>query len=615
VSRRWKQVGAVIGTVTALAAFATVAARGRARSRAHPGSAGDSGSFASEPGQQRRWSLTLEFQLEGVGNAMSPTSITGDWVATVSAASGDELEVAYQLANARVSGQAIRGAGAADIEAWRDKVSDRFFVTYRADGAPTRLHFPAAMEPSARNLLQLVVTGTQLVRPARDTANWTTVERDAVGSYLAAYRVQDPGRIEKRKLKYVDVAGTAAGATPAVEIVRADFRFETDGAGAPIAFEGEETLRLGVANVGANSEPVVARMTIRLRDRRSVRAPELIGSLERARRDVVSSPVAAQAGSALEAQRRHDEYLLEGRSPDALLAAAGRASEDLQLGARLEALFRLRPQAIQHAVGLMRGEQGAKVLAEALGGAGTTAGQAALTALAGDRAVPTDVRVDAVTALARVTRPELGTLRAVGALLDAPQASLRRAAVFMAGALAATARGAHPTDASRVERDLVARYDRARDLDARLDLLAGLGNSAGLATLPPVRRALTDGDARIRAAAARALRRVEGETADELLRGLIARDRDPAVRSAAMFASSFRRIDAYTDALADAARTDAAEHVRTQAVRLLGQQLREQPQLRTTLAEVAARDPKPGVRRTAREALDRELTAPSARQQ
>ncbi len=115
--------------------------------------------------------------------------------------------------------------------------------------------------------------------------------------------------------------------------------------------------------------------------------------------------------------------------------------------------------------------------------------------------------------------------------------------------------------------------------------------------------ALADPEPPIRAAAARALRLVEGPRADELLTATIRSDVDAGVRAAAIFAAEFRPIDPYLPVLVQSVRADPTEHVRADAVRVLGRHLSESAQVRDTLTDVASHDPKPGVRRLAEDAL------------
>src|SRR5262249_9721030 len=125
----------------------------------------------------------------------------------------------------------------------------RFWVTYRQDWAALRVHFPKDVDPSDRNLLQMLATETQLVRPEGAGAQWTALERDGAGLYLAIYQWTGPERIVKRKLKYVDRAGAGGDQPPgAVQVaMEASERvFTVDAGGALLAFDGTDHLRVGL---------------------------------------------------------------------------------------------------------------------------------------------------------------------------------------------------------------------------------------------------------------------------------------------------------------------------------------------------------------------------------
>jgi HEAT repeat protein len=116
---------------------------------------------------------------------------------------------------------------------------------------------------------------------------------------------------------------------------------------------------------------------------------------------------------------------------------------------------------------------------------------------------------------------------------------------------------------------VLAEATRARGADETLETLAALGNLGSAAALPRLRAALTAGDSRIRAAAARALRLVPDPEADRLLVATLRRDGDPTVRAAAIFAAGFRKLEPLADALAEAAQSDPVDFVRAGAATLL----------------------------------------------
>src|SRR5262249_49276593 len=151
------------------------------------------------PGQQRRWALTFDISLDqAVPQQPLRMALTGEWVATVSAVRDGEYDQAYEVANARVAGVGPVDVAVADVDARRPRLAPRFWASYRQDGAPLRVHFSNDVDPSHRTLLQMLATETQLVRPEGAGAQWTALERDGAGLYLAIYQWTGPERIVKR---------------------------------------------------------------------------------------------------------------------------------------------------------------------------------------------------------------------------------------------------------------------------------------------------------------------------------------------------------------------------------------------------------------------------------
>lgn len=558
------------------------------------------------PGHQRRWTLAFEARIEESGHA-APVQVrlAGDWVATISAVRGDEYDVAYEVEGARVGGAGSESASPEDVRALQRRLARRFWVTYRNDGTALRIHFSRDSDPSDRNLVQMIVTETQLVRSANDSPHWTALERDGAGLYLASYQRVGRDQISKRKLRYIEIDGSTGGAAPGamqVAIDDSERRYTLDSDGEITTFEGGDTLRVGMPSGSGGMLGI--RATTHLDNPRTSLAPDIAGSLERASNEVVATPLRTHQVDPEVAAELRDRQLLEGRTTESLLAAS--TTDDPLLSSRLEALFRRRPESITLAVARVRASNGMRLVTNALGAANTAPAVAALDGLARDHGAPAPMRVDALSGMALCQRPTPEAMRAPLALLDDQEATVRNAARLVAGALARAGRSAHPDEATEIDRTLLSKYASATSIDARVELLSAIGNSAGPTTQPVLEGALRDADATVRATAARSLRLFEGADVDRLLAAKITDDADARVRSAAIFAATFRTIDAFVEALVRAARSDVAESVRADAVSLLRRHQDASPDVPTTLAWVAEHDPRPGVRRIALEALARE---------
>jgi len=301
---------------------------------------------------------------------------------------------------------------------------------------------------------------------------------------------------------------------------------------------------------------------------------------------------ASQAISAVPAAR-------EERIDDLLAAvAAGREGDGLP--ARIEALVRRDDDAVRAVLAFIRGDKATKMIIDALAGSGTPAAQDALCALARDIRLPAHVRAEAVSSLSLIKRPTAPTMTEIGELIRVHDSDLVAPALFLAGSVARAGRAEHPAHAAAIEKVVLAASTRARTSDDILDALAALGNLGSANVLPRLRAAVAAPDARVRAAATRALRLVPDVEADRLLAATLRRDHDPTVRAAAIFAAGFRKLDpVLADALADAAQSDPVEYVRAGAVTLLARNRQASPRVERALANVASSDPKADLRRLA----------------
>ena len=294
----------------------------------------------------------------------------------------------------------------------------------------------------------------------------------------------------------------------------------------------------------------------------------------------------------------HDERI------DDLLAAVAAGREGDGLPARIEALLRRDDDAVRAVLAFIRGDKATKMIVDALAASGTPASQDALCALAHDVHLPTHVRAEAVSSLGLLKRPTAPTMTAIAESIrvgDSKRAGAELAApaLFRAGSVARAGRAEHPAQAAAIEKIVLAEAARARSTDEVLDGLAALGNLGSTAVLPRLRTAIVAGDARIRAAAIRALRLVPDAEADRLLAATLRRDHDATVRAAAIFAAGFRKLDPLVDAIADSAQRDPADYVRAGAVTLLARNRQLSPRIERALADVASNDPKPDLRRLA----------------
>ena len=558
------------------------------------------------PGDQSRWSLDFRVRLEQHAAPPVEVHLTGDWVSTIAAARPGEYDAQLQIANIRFTGDATKSTPAASLEDLRLRLSRPFWATYRADGGLLAIHFFRDVSPADRNLLEMVATELQLVQPDSARPSWTAQERDGAGEYVALYVAPQPDRIMKRKLKYVytdGVAGAPAGAV-SVAIDQSDVAFSLAPNGGVRAIDGTSRMHMDLSLDKASQLAVVTE--IHVGNLRTLRAPELIGSLAHALPSVTSSPIMTQSPDPAEARAQADDRLLDGHDTKSLLTDAfAKGAVDTALPDRLAALFRRRPEAASVAVALLSKNGAQKRLTNALGVADSPAAVAALASLARDPALAEDLRVDAITAFVQMHHPTREIMNVAAALMSDSNPAVQSAARMMGGALARAGRSANPAEADAMDASLIALYRNARETSQAGELLDALGNSAGPSAVPVIEEALRDSRVPIRAAAARALRLAPGPEVDGLLATVIASDSDPHVRADAIFSARFRRpLPApIADALLETATSDSVDYVRSNAVALLRQNPTASPRISETLARIADHDASPGIRRQASEAL------------
>ncbi|MGA7342664.1 MAG: HEAT repeat domain-containing protein [Terracidiphilus sp.] len=566
-----------------------------------------SASAETHPGDQSRWSLDFRTCLEQRSATPVEVHMAGEWTSTIAAVRTGQYDAQLQLSELHFSGDAAKNASAAALAGLEARLSRPFWATYRSDGGLLAIHFLRDMSPSDRNLLQMVATELQLVRPGAARASWTAQERDGAGEYSALYLMPRPDRILKRKLKYVYTDGVAGVPTDAVHVSidRSEIAFSLAGG---LQVQGVDGIdRVNMDLTPDEAQQLTAATEFHLSNLRTGRAPELVGSLDRARTRISSSAILTQRPDAAVVRIEADVRLLKGSSTAALLAAAfakdagSAASPD-----RLAALFRCRPEAASAAVDLLVKEGATRKVTNALGAAGSLSAVSALNDLAHNAALDEKLRVDAIVAFVQMQHPMVEAMRVLEDLMNDPDANIQSAARMISGALSRAGRVEHAPEADAIDASLIALFRSAQDTREKTELLGALGNSAGPSTVPVIEEALHDPTAAIRAAAARALRLAPGPEVDRLLADAIASDPDGVVRSDAIFATRFRHplSACLADALMQAASADTARFVRSNAIAVLRQNPTASPQIPETLKRIAQLDADAAIRRQAGEALE-----------
>ena len=394
-----RQVAGLLAGALVATAVTAVVVHARAATRA-------AAARAAGAGRQLSWAVTLQARMQQpdgpLGAHDSMTTVKGELVATVSAVSEAGVEMAYELRHPQFEGVGFGEISAADRAVVEQKLAPRFWVTHQRDGAALTLHFPREMAPDARNMLALLVTEMQLVRPARPSPQWTATERDGAGAYLVAYAQPGPREILKRKLRYLSTDGAGASATTPVNvhIDAAEARFGLDADGRVAEATVHDRVRL---SAGIGAPDLIAEMRLALSDLRVGDAPELVGSLARAGATVETSPVVTQAGDSEVLQARQDARLIKDVTLAQLLAAV--RAGDVQAGTRMKlaALLRQRPAEVPAALAFARGggAGGGQAVVEVLGERRLSGGAGGAGELAADGQALERLRLAAIARWSR----------------------------------------------------------------------------------------------------------------------------------------------------------------------------------------------------------------------
>jgi len=557
-------------------------------------------------GDQSRWSLDFHARMEQSSAPPIELHVVGDWTATVVAVRAGEYDEQLQLEHLQFTGDAVENASATLLAEMQSRLSRPFWATCRRDGGLVETHFFRDQSPSDRNLLQMIATELQLVRPDFGRNSWTAQERDGTGEYSALYVMPQSDRILKRKLKYMytdGIAGTHSSAM-GVAIDQSEITFSLTSDGQVKQVDGVNRVHMSFSS--NQSEKLSAATEFHLSNLRSAHAADLIGSLRAKHAKVVDSPVVTQRTDTASGRTEADERLLRGYSTEAILTAAFTKNGNAVPVDRLTALFRERPEATSAAVDMLRAEGPQRSVTNALGAASSPTAVFALSALAHDAAATEILRLDAILAFIQMQHPSPDAMCTPGTLLNDANPKIRSAARMISGALSHAGRAEYPREAASIDDSLVALYRSAQETHERIEFLGALGNSAGPSTIPVLEEALHDPATAIRGAAARGLRLASGSDIDRMLAGVITSDPDASVRADAVFATRFRQPlpSSLADALLQSAGTDEAKYVRSDSIAVLGQNPTASPHITETLERIAKRDADAGIRRQAQQMLE-----------
>jgi len=364
--------------------------------------------FASElnPGDQSRWSLDFRVRLEQQAAPPVEVHLQGEWSSTIVAVRPGEYDAQLQVSNIAFTGDPVKNVAASSLDELRSHLSRPFWATYRNDGGLLAIHFFREVRPSDCNLLQMIATELQLVRPESARPSWTAQERDGAGEYAALYVMSGPDWVIKKKLKYMYTDGANGPAPNALRLGIDDsaVTFALSSDGSVLAADGSSRMHMDFSLDQAHQLAAVTE--VHLSNRRSLRAPDLIGSLERTLPNVISSAIVTHQTDPAELRAQADVRLLEGHTTESLLASAyDKGENDSALPDRLAALFRQRPEAAASAKAVLISRGPQRRLTNALAVSESPAAVSALINLACGAKLSDDLRVDVLVSLLEMQQP------------------------------------------------------------------------------------------------------------------------------------------------------------------------------------------------------------------
>lgn len=526
------------------------------------------------------------------------------------------------LLRAEFSGEILNFEGtiASENTDRREKVSEQivaalrapYFMEFSPGGDLLGLRTTVQMS-FVTQIWQALATSIQFKTKEHGDSEWEVEEDDAVGRYLAAYRYRGEGAYEKRKLRYLQVlvpgltySGVVSeGAfqfAPKGEIERLGVRetLEVEGAAPIPSLRSETEIELSAlpgdfveADVGSLRTAAQALPLVRPSQVPAGLSPAELDEARASRMDLT------QALALLRAERESAD---RGTLTEEEKRGAGRAY------VALTALLRLHPDGLKTVEAEVRaGSPLSGTLIEALRDAGSAEAQELLRDLVTLPTLDDARRMLAARALSHVEVPTPETVAALERLQGDDKLGVQ--ATYGLGSNIYRLQKTDPSRAGSLLAALERRLSAAMTERERATLLTALGNAGHPDSLGSISRFVEHGSIEVRAAAAQALRRIPGETADGLLVKL-SEDPDKNIRFSAMDAISERSTSPVLEhRVAAMALGEPDFRTRVQAVRTAVDWLETTPGLASTLELVSNRDESEDIRRTARTALDRRKAA------
>jgi HEAT repeat protein len=523
---------------------------------------------------------------------------------TVVTRNGERVVLAYEISGARM--QDGSASSAEEAVALQRDVEKPFYVELDERRAVTAVSFDAGLSVNAQTLLRNLVATLRVPGGAQSSPSWTEREMDTNGECNVRYACT-AGACSKEKLGYIRLTSGRGLVTPGPRSPRVQhsrFDYTADKHARLLRMSGKE---IGVVDLLGTPLRAELKLTAALKAI-SMEAGAIAAVPAGLNRMELATTAGAFAGSG-KAELPED---LKGATAASLVEAYLKLDPADRDGrgkavARLSSLLQHDTQAIAEATRLIKeGGPAARLLAETLGGANSTEGQAALANVMGDSRVATDVRAAAMRSALLIEQPNPTLIDALRTEMKGADPELRNRARVAFGAGANRLHESQPDVARGMTNELLKDFNSASSSEERIAALRALGNTGSDAAASTLTQAASDPDPSVREAAMRALRFIKDPSAGRVISRALAFDPSFEVRRAALFAAEFQPTASVEPAVAKLARTDADNALRGEAIRVLGK-MSDDPDALQTLTDLSTHEPDLELRALAASLLNQAL--------
>ena len=486
-------------------------------------------------------------------------------------------------------------------------------VRMHDNGRGIGYRFPANADALAKNQLRTLFSALRFTMPTGAERTWTEEDQSAVGKFEVRYTrrgASDAGRAELRRerVRLIQLQARNPGETRTQLESRGTATLCMN-AGWLIAADVREVVTLQLPQFGANARTTTtSRLALTESSLVSLSdqpEPDWSGSWAPLTADLDEVQTAAADREAAKWRRELANMPVQGLVDWFMsLHANDAASREAYTEAwnHIAWKCRLDPKAIEAIVAIVRAGRmpgpAADALLTAMGDAATPAAQAALVGLHADRRLDVGIRAASAVGLLQSPKPTASTLSHLIATVTGPNAKtdLGKMSLLVLGALAG--RTSEPLADGRTPMATLIAMETTARKQGRLDAwLLALGNSGSPQTVDHAARHLDSKDAKVREAAASALRLTKSSRACDLLVRRATQDKAPEVRRKAAESLAEHATPRARSALRKLVRSEKIPAVRE--AMLLGLADNPQPADFDLLREVAQSDSNEQLRKLA----------------